>query len=139
MGLDGFSMTNLGLHKELTSAQMSNAAEVLATKGTERSIKTVDDLSSKQRTKNKEFEEEDEIPVYYFEDDEKEGNEGQDKEKKQNGEHKKYTVKLNSKTQLIELVDLERKMIIETISPNDLIKLVSKLSSTSGILVNRKI
>lgn len=139
MGLDGFSMTNLGLHKELTSSQLATNAEVLAAKGTERSIKTVNDLSSKQRTRNKEFEEEDEIPVYYFEEDEKEDNQGEGKEKKQNSEPKKYTVKLNNKTQLIELVDLERNRVIETISPNDLIKLVSKLSSTSGILVNRKI
>lgn len=139
MGLDGFSMANLGLKKELTSAQMANNAEVLATKGTGIAIKHINDLSSKQKTRNKEFEEEEEIPVYYFEDDEKDENGNEGKEKKQKEESKRYTVKLNSKTQLIELIDLEKQMIIETISPNDLIKLVSKLNSTSGILVNRRI
>lgn len=137
MGLDGFSMNNLNLHKELTSAQLASNAEALALKGS--SIKTVDNLASKQKTKNKEFEEEDEIPVYFFEEDEKEKQQENGKEKKNNGDTKKYTVKLNSKTQLIELIDLEKEKIIETISPNDLIKLVSKLSSTSGILVNRRI
>lgn len=137
MGLDGFSMNNLGVHKELTSAQLANNAEALAQKGS--IIKTVDNLSSKNKTKNKEFEEEEEIPVYFFEEDEKEKDRENNKNKKNNGDAKKYTVKLNSQTQLIELIDLEKEKIIETISPNDLIKLVSKLSSTSGILVNRRI
>lgn len=142
MGLDGFSMGNIGLPQKRTSAQMASESEKIALKGANRDIKDVEELESKRKSKRKSFDEENEEPVYYFEKDE---NEDEDDDY-DDGEMptfskspKSYTVRLNNKTQLIELVDLDSGTIIETITPTDLVKLVSKLSSTSGILVNRKI
>ncbi len=139
MGLDGFSMKNISPHNELTSAQMANNAEVLALKGTQRTIKDVENLSEKQKTKNKEFEEEDEDVYYMFSKDEEDEAQNNADDYQQNNPNKKFTVKLNKKTQLIELIDLEQNKVIETILPNDLIKLVSRLNETSGILVNKKV
>ena len=41
MGLDGLSMGNLGLHKEVTSAQMANQAEQLANRESGFKVKDV--------------------------------------------------------------------------------------------------
>ena len=141
MGLDGFTMKNISPHNELTSAQLANNAEALAQKGNQRIIKDVESLAEKQKTKNKEFEEDDESVYYIFNKDEESEDElsQNNKKQKKRDPNKKYTVKLNKKTQLIELIDIEQNKVIETILPNDLIKLVSKLNETSGILVNKKV
>ena len=52
---------------------------------------------------------------------------------------KKYKVSFNQSLELVELIDRETGDIIETISPNDLLSLVSKSKAASGILVDRKI
>lgn len=52
---------------------------------------------------------------------------------------KKYKVSFNQSSDLVELIDRETGNIIETISPNDLIALISKSKTASGILVDRKI
>ena len=54
MGLDGFSMGNLGLNTDMTSAQMANQAEQLAKKGSEFKIKNVSELLKENGVKEKE-------------------------------------------------------------------------------------
>lgn len=137
MGLDGFSISNLGLHKEFTSAQLASNAEALAKKGTQFSIKNVDSIAEKQKIKEKESDDETQKQELTYSEGEAYENEEDDEEETE--DIKKYSVKLNNSSQLIELIDIENEQIIETISPADLIKLVSKLNSTSGILVNKEI
>lgn len=143
MGLDGFSMGNLGLHTEKTSAQNANNAKRLAQRGTEFSIKTVDELSAKQTSIKGEDQDTNEYEggSYFLEEHNQssEGGENDDDADYSLDETKKYVVKLNPITQLVELIDSESNSVIETIAPNDLIKLVYKLNSASGILVNKKI
>jgi uncharacterized FlaG/YvyC family protein len=52
---------------------------------------------------------------------------------------KKYKVAFNQLNDMVELIDRESGKIIETISPNDLLHLVSKSKTASGILVDRRI
>lgn len=52
---------------------------------------------------------------------------------------KKFKVSFNQSSDMVELVDRETGAIIETISPKDLITLVSKSKTASGILVDRTI
>jgi len=52
---------------------------------------------------------------------------------------KKFKVSFNRLSDMVELVDRETGKIIETISPNDLLALVSKSKTASGILVDRTI
>lgn len=52
---------------------------------------------------------------------------------------KKFKVSFNQLNDMVELVDRETGKIIETISPNDLLNLVSKSKTASGILVDRRI
>ncbi len=144
MGLDGFSMGNLPIKQEKTSSQMASEAKQLAAKGNNLVIKNISSLAEKQKSSKKMMEDQNQEPVYYFEKDNID--DGQLNESSENrieydsvNAKKKYKVKLNNKTQLIELIDIETGKIIETITPTDLVKLVSKLNSTSGILVNRRI
>jgi len=52
---------------------------------------------------------------------------------------KKFKVSFNQVNDMVELIDRETGKIIEAISPNDLLNLVSKSKTASGILVDRTI
>ena len=146
MALDGFSTRNFSIQQEKTSSQLASEAESIAKKANRVVIKNVGGLSAKQRSAKKKMDDENYDPVYYVEKEDdildeyissalEEGHLEYDPENAK----QKYNVKLNNKTQLIELIDTESGKIVETITPTDLIKVVSKLNSTLGILVNRKI
>lgn len=137
MGLDGFSIANVGLPRKLTSAQLANNAESLALKGSEWSIKNVDGLAKKQAAVREEEQLENEGGTYYLS--QQDNEEEKEDDSQQNEPQKKFLVKLNPKTNLIELYDLENDIILETITPSDLINLVTNLKSPSGIFVNKKI
>lgn len=142
MGIDGFSMGNLGLNNEMTSVQMATQAQQLAQKGNEFIIKDVKEMAKDGGVKRKEeHDESEEQPHSRF------------KKKKQNQEEKNYLaekdfenkdpkeflVRINPETELVELYNTKDEKVLETIPPKDLMELISKLDHASGILVNRKI
>lgn len=51
----------------------------------------------------------------------------------------KFKVYFNQSIDMVEIIDKNTGKIIETISPNDLLNLVSKSKTASGILVDRRI
>ena len=144
MGIDGFSMGNLGLGNEMTSVQMATQAEQLAQKGNEFIIKDVQELAKDGGVKRKKEQSESE----------EEFNDGLQKRKKQKKEEEKnylvekdfeskdpkeFSVRINPETELVELFNNKDEKVLETIPPKDLMELISKLDGASGILVNRKI
>lgn len=143
MGIDGFSIGNLGLNNEMTSVQMATQAEQLAQKGNEFIIKDVKEMAEDGGVKRKEENAESE---------EKNNNRFK-KKKKQNEEEKNYlaeielenkdpkefSVRLNPETELVELYNTKEEKVLQTIPPKDLMELISKLDNASGILINRKI
>lgn len=150
MGLDGFSMGNLGLNADLTSAQMANQAEHLAKKENEIKIKDVTQLADDQGVKRKDEEAND--PKEQFNDGfRKKKQELQESEKEkaiyailnekdlENKDPKDFSIRINSATDMIELFNNKNEKILETISAKDLMELMSKLNSAAGILVNKKI
>jgi len=144
MGLDGFSMGNLGLNTDLTSAQMANQAEQLAKKGSEFKIKNVSELSNENGVKEKEERKQNKNQ---FNDGFKERkNDNNNEEQRllneksfENKNPKEFSVRINSETELIELFNNKDEKVLETISAQDLMELVSKMDNASGILVNRNI
>ncbi len=52
---------------------------------------------------------------------------------------KKFKVSFNQSNDMVELIDRKTGKIIETISPNELLNLISKSKTASGILVDRRI
>lgn len=140
-------MGNLGLNTDMTSAQMANQAEHLANKEFEVKIKDVEKLAEEQMIKRKE-------------EDSEEKQEKEDSKKKEQSEEqepedenlsllnekdfeskdpREFSVRINPRTEMIELFNNREERILETISATDLMHLISKLDSASGILINRKI
>ncbi|MDD3238076.1 MAG: hypothetical protein PHV37_08285 [Candidatus Gastranaerophilales bacterium] len=143
MGVDGLSMGNLGIQIKKTSAQMANEADKIALQSLGNNA--IDGISKKQstitdqQTETSEFEGGSGGNAQSDNDSKSETDEKENYNEYKLDDSKAYTVKLNPISQLIELIDTESHSVIETISPNDLIKLVYKLNSASGILVNKKI
>lgn len=145
MGLDGFSMGNLGLNADLTSAQMANQAEQIARKESEIKIKDVTESAEDEGVKRKEHEEQEETFDDGFKK-KKEESEEQEEDKPAprqidfaNANPKEYSIRLNPETDMVELFNNQEEKILETMSATDLMYLVSKIDSASGILINRKI
>ena len=143
MGIDGLSMGNLGLHKEITSAQMANQAELLANEGLEFKVKDVNGIAKEKGVERKKdgssdgggfFEEN-----LNEEDDENNSKEKFDEKTFLTDDIKEFSVRINPKTEMVELFNTKEKKIIETISATDLMQLISRLDSASGIIVNRRI
>lgn len=147
MGLDGFSMGNLGLNADMTSAQMANQAEQLAKKESQFKIKDVESSDEGQGIKRKEEQDEDKNE---FQDGFKNKEESEKQEDKfksggltekdlEDQDLKEFSVRVNQQTELVELFNNKNDKVFETISATELVQLVSKLDGVSGVLVNRKI
>ena len=153
MGMDGLSIANTGALKESTSAEYTNRSEqaiqsdpsnnsrLVQNLETNRAVREKDEeesqKQSRQDTKNEEEEE--------FQDGlvdepktEEEFNEEFNIEDLDNP-NKDFYVKLNSKDDIIELYESSSDKLIETISGDELQKLVKRLNMASGIFVNKKV
>lgn len=151
MGLDGFSMGNLGLNVDMTSAQMAAQADQIARKETMVKIKDVTESAEDGGVKRKEEEDESDKNQFsdgFKKDEDEEEDENSDTNKKSRSfltdkdeikDLKELSVRINSSTEQVELFNKENKRTIETINAKDLMEVVSKLDGASGILVNRKI
>jgi len=150
MGIDGFSMGNLGLNAEFTSAQMATQSEHIAQLESEIKIKNVDESAQDGGVKRKEDEDSEKNQFndgFKENQDENEGESDENDSPRQSLISEKdvednprgFSVRLNSDTQKIELFNTKNKRVVETINPEELMFLISKLDSASGVLVNRKI
>ncbi len=140
MGLDGLSVANLGLFRPTTPAEMANQAEQSSQAQAEIVIKKV----AKTETDEVATEEQkaDEKSNYEGRDDEDKDQEDKEQEEMFLQEHlgiKKFKVKFNQSVDMVELIDRSSGLVIETITPADLINLISKSKNPSGILVDREI
>lgn len=136
MTIDGLSIANLGLFKPATPSEVAHQAEQSAQKQAEIIIKDVEQLDKvdpdggKSKQDAKEGEQEDA---------EQQAQENTEFSADENLDLKKFMVKFNSTTNMVELIDRMSGEVIETISSNDLVNLMSKSKNPSGVLVDRKI
>jgi len=147
MGMDGISIANTGAIQEKTSAELTNRVEQSVNLDPTNSSQQVQSLSTNQRVKEKEENEENgkkqnsfmqeefqdglvETPAEETEEISVEDFENIDKD---------FYVKLNVKDDIIELYDSSSDRLIETISGSELGELVQKLNMASGIFVNKKV
>ena len=148
MGLDGFTMSNIGLHRDLTSAQMASQADELANMDKDVKIEDITSLSTKKGIKRRDgdsdgaggfvgFGFKGKNPNEEEEDDDETSN--FDEKVFENSNPKEFSVRINSKTEMVELFNNKSKKIVETISAGDLMALISKMDSASGVLVNKKV
>jgi len=135
MPLDGLSFSNSGMYKITVpmeiSDQVKQFSEVQAQttiKKTEEADKLKPDVENdNDQHKNLEGRET--------------GEDGQEQEEKKENytDRNKYKVRFNKITDMVELVDQKTGLILETISSNDLVNLMSKSMGSSGVLVDEKI
>ena len=151
MGLDGFSMSNLGMYNRLTSAQMANEAEMTALRGSGNDIKDIDEISNKSGIGRKENdysetggqaflggdtggseENEDEnmpAPDMEFTDDENDP---------EHSSHR-FEMRINEDANIVELYDNFTETTVHRLSTKDMLNMIKNFDDPAGILVNRKV
>lgn len=155
MGIDGFSLANLGLNKNMSSAQLANEAERTARQSLENQIADADGVGKIEKAGRKDPDAAFNGTIPFIPDDKKENEEdSEDKqEESQNSEaqqildendddvdeeYSKYHFRFN-KDEMIEIYDSEKNEVIKTISPEDASKALVNLSKIPGLFVNRKV
>lgn len=153
MGLDGFSMSNLGLNRNLTSAQLANEAEDTARQSLENQIADVDGVGKKEKVgkkdedaafngtipfigepKEKEDEEQQSVP----QEEENAQSQSNMSQSEEDDDADKYHFRFNEAGQ-IEVWDAEAQELVRTISPEQAAKVFSSFTKVPGILINRQI
>jgi len=133
MPIDGVSFQNSGFNI-VNPTEVNVQAESLAKQEAEKKIKEPD-KSDKTEADSDETERDLQGRDTQGDDDEEySGGKLADFEK-----NKKFKVKFNPSTEMIELLDSTTGEIIETLAPEDLLKLLSKSKAFSGVFVDRKI
>ena len=152
MGIDGFSMSNLGLNRNLTSAQLANEAEMTANQALENQIADVDGVGKKEKAGRKDPDAAFNGTIPFIgepkeKDDEENSNE-QEKEPQQkqrvssneeeDDDGNQYHFKLNNEG-LIEVWDSTTDSVVKTISPEDASNTLLHISKVPSIFVNKEI
>ena len=152
MGIDGFSMSNLGLNRNLTSAQMANEAEMTANQALENQIADVDGVGKKEKAGRKDPDAAFNGTIPFIgepkeKDDEENPNEQENEPQQEqqvssneedDDEGNQYHFKLNNEG-LIEVWDSTTDSVVKTISPEDASNTLLHMSKIPGIFVNKEI
>jgi len=138
MPLDGLSFSNSGIQRIISPADVAGQAAQVAQHQAETTIKK---LEKQDKTENKldQENEDDTKRDLQGRDTDGKNSEDSDKENKKKEIAKKYKVKFNSVTDMVELIDKNTGVTVETITPEDLVNLVAKSLNPSGILIDREI
>lgn len=159
MSVDGFSMASFNLPKDVTSAQAAATAEQVVFSGNDKVVGKIDKALNKKINNDEEKSNQNK----YFEDayeDSKDEDEDEKDESSESGVNKdekislknakKYkklvindpenvTIKINNKSDRIELYNKSTNKIIESIKAQDFLEMINKLDYNSGIMVNLNI
>lgn len=169
MSVDGFSMSSLGLPKDITSAQMTASTEQAVLNAGERVVGKIDRALNKKIDNNTDEEKENK---QFFEDgfqeddedDEDKDNEDQNENNPKSAinedevfndgiarkKRRRYktpiisdpeniTVRFNNGLNNIELYNIVTNKTVESIDTEDFVSMVNKLDYNSGILLNKNI
>ena len=150
MGIDGFSLSNLGLNKNMTSAQLANEAEALARQSTENQIADVDGVGKREKAGKKDDEAAYNGTIPFIPDDKKED---EDSENQQEGSSQESEIKESvvddeevskykfvfGKGDMIEILDSTTGSLIKKIPIEQAQKAVGSIDKLPGFLVNREV
>ncbi len=152
MSLDGFSLSSLGLPKDITSAQAAATAEHVAKKGMESKVENIENVMNKRISDDDKKDSKDNFFNDGFEGEAEENEESEnasDEEESENKRRRKRSylereaenlkIRFNEKKEMVELFNINNNKTVESIKAEDLIMMVSKLDISSGILVNKEI
>lgn len=138
MPFDGLSFSNLGTQRIITPMEVASMAEQTAKVQAAEIIKKPEES---QKSKSDIDDNEKDSKNYNSREEDNDTNENLDLSNDENKQKalKKYKVKFNQMTDMVELIDYKTGFVIETISPSDLMGIVAKTSGSSGILVDREV
>lgn len=139
MPLDGLSSSNTGMYRFINPTENILQSEAIARQQSEEVVKKTEksDKSKNDTDKDSEDQKRD-LQGRSQSDDEEYVDESSDFV--HDGENiKKYKVNFNKSTEMIEFIDKNSGSIVETITPDDLLNIMSKGSNSSGVLIDREI
>lgn len=160
MSVDGFSMSSLGLPKDITSAQMAASTEQAVLNAGEKVVgkidkvlnKRIDNNTDEEKEKNQFFEdgfqkdEEDEENAQHqsFLNTDEEFKDGIEKKKRKYKapvikDPENITIRFNNDLNNIELYNIVTNKTVESIQTEEFVSMVNKLDYNSGILLNKNI
>lgn len=158
MGLDGFSMSNLGLHRNLTTAQLANEVDAVAKQTLESQIKDVDGIGKKEKAGKKDPEAAFNGMVPFIPDEDKEdasdenanqqntetfidksvGDDNSELEEETEIEEPQFLFKMSSDN-MIEIYDKKTGQVIKKITPEEAATTVHNFTKLPSIFFNRNI
>ena len=165
MSVDGFSMSSLGLPKDITSAQMAASTEQAVLNAGEKVVGKIDKVLNKRIDNNTDEEKE---KNQFFEDGFQKDEEDEDEENEVNAQpqsflntdeefkdgiekkKRKYkapvikdpeniTIRFNNDLNNIELYNIVTNKTVESIQTEEFVSMDNKLDYNSGILLNKNI
>lgn len=158
MGVDGFSMSSLGLPKDITSAQVTaSLSENVALANVDKNVEKINQAINKKITNDEEksnkgnffndgFEEKKDDKDDENKDEENANDENNEKSSSKSkykapviNDPENVIIRFNGNSQKIELYNMVSKKTIESIKANDFVGMINKLDNNSGILVNKQI
>lgn len=144
-------MSNLGLQRNMTSAQLANEAEVTARQSLENQIADVDGVGKREKVGKKDEDAAFNGMVPFIPNDENNNespNEGGENKNQQppvdysalvdDEEVDKYHFRFNA-NDMIEIWDTETNQVVKTISPDMARNVIANIEELPGVLVNKKI
>lgn len=134
MPLDGLSFSNSGMYKLTAPTELNDQVKQFSEVQAQTTIKKTEGL---EKTKA-DIENDDNEHDLQGRDTSEDGQD-QAEEKENYTDRNKYRVRFNQMTDMVELIDQRTGLILETISSNDLVNLMSKSKGSSGVLVDEKI
>lgn len=146
MGLDGFSISQLGLHRDLTSAQLASQADEIAKIDSEQKIEDITTAAAKKGIRQREGDGSNGSAggfSKFYKENQEEDELGDEEDLSHldfsSKDPKDFGVRVNPRTEMVELYNIKTKKIVEAISAGDLMQLIARLNGTSSILVNKRV
>ncbi|MDD3593791.1 MAG: hypothetical protein PHX18_04085 [Candidatus Gastranaerophilales bacterium] len=147
MSLDGLTNANFALYRPVAPSETAHQAEVESKQRAEVYLKTVEQAEKDAKINPDEKKEKDNKKKQLAIKKTNELIEQDDDEKileltledGESVEELKYTVKFNSVKKIIEMIDVTTNKIIQEVSPEELLMVLDKAKSASGMFVDKKI
>lgn len=139
MPIDGVSFSNTGFNI-INPHEVNMLAEGLANKEAEKKIKEANKSDETKADSDEDEENKDrDLQGRDTQENEEQGTENRENLTEITAKDKKFLVRFNSSNEMVEMIDAKSGAVLETVSPEDLIKLLSKSKAFSGVFVDRKI
>ncbi len=154
MGIDGFSLSNLGLNRNMTSSQLATEAERTARQSLDNQMADVDGVGKKEKAGRKDPDAAFNGMVPFIpadKEEEEQPQDSQDETASQNNSQEtydsdddddeyasRYHFRFNS-NDMIEVFDTEKSEVVRTISPENASKAIKDMTKIPGVFINKKV